>query len=226
MALLQLAGVLALLIGPGLIAVFIGRELRPTSDVEPSADSTVLEAFAYSVLAGVGAIVVAALVSWWNDEVRVWAGLQLTELVSNDPWSVVQQRPAQVVVIASAQYLGYLLLLCWLGWRGFFVMVTHRAALAGQLTRDDPYVTAVSETIKALKAKQAQVKIRLDNGDEYVGIMQSASARPNTDGQRDIFIGSAARIVDGKLVPLASSPGPYGVVINTRRVIAVELGYE
>ena len=222
---LQLGLVFVALVAPGLLTVYLAREASPSEEGAPSAEATALIAMTIAIAIVAIEFVALAVVSAAHDAARVWGGLALHELVSEEPWAAVRERPSQVALIASAQYLGHLCLLASLGWWNPISAVLNRRLASHGLGGAYPYAAALMHGREPDDRSVVYASVRLRDGREYSGTLQSASFRPLSDGSRELFLQSVERIEGNERQPVGAGGASNGLLLNTRDVVALELAY-
>ena len=156
---------------------------------------------------------------------RLWGGLTIAELVSDDPWAAIQSRPEQVAPIASTEYLTHLAFLAATGWFNPARSLLKRRAAAQGLRESHPFVDAVREAPDEFGTEIVYASAVLRDGQTYTGTLQSVSFRPLNDGSRELFLQSVERVVGGQRDALGPEGALSGLVLNTRDVVAIELAY-
>ena len=224
--LLQLGLIFGALIAPGLAAVYLARAIAPSPERESSAETTILTAMTIAITLISIEFVLLSVSSALDGGLRIWMGLTLAELVSDDPRAVVQSRPTQVMLVASLEYSVHLIILAVLGWSNPLRFVL-RSRLAKQgLSDDHPFEDAIWGVSEQLgKSVVVWASAVLRDGRTYSGTLQSVSFRPLGDGSRELFMQSVERIGGGEREPVGAEGTPNGLVLNTRDVIALELAY-
>ena len=221
-ALLEIGIVVGLLIAPGLATVYIAREvsLSPDQTVVDS-NSTILAALVIAVSLAAFELVVLSYLSVGEERLQIWGGLRLSELVSDERWNIVQDRPARIAAIASTEYLLHILTLAAIGWYNPFGRLLRMVQRRAGRTPDDPVVEAVIAARSALAAAEVFAYLRMKTGAGYSGTLQSVSSRPHQDGSRDVYLQT---VFEG-----VRAIGPdvirTGLLVNTRDVEAIELVY-
>lgn len=223
--LLQIGIVFGALVAPGLLTVYLAREASPSPEGEPPAEATVLSALTIAIALIAVEFFVFSMISWANDGIRIWGGLTLPELVSDDPWSAVRERPGQAALIASGEYLAHLAALAAFGWVNPLGMLVRRRIAQHDLREATPFLNAILEAKRHGKSIVVWASAVLRDGRTYSGTLQSVSFRPLGDGSRELFMQSVERIGDGEREPVGAEGTPSGLVLNTRDVIALELAY-
>ena len=223
--LLQLGLLFGALIAPGLLTVYLAREVSPSPERDPSADATVLSAMTIAIVIVAFEFLVLSVLSALSGSVQIWGGLTLSELVSDDPWAVVQNRPEQVALIASVEYLGHLVVLALFGWVNPLRFLLKWRLRKQELRESHPVVDAVREASAEFGAGIVYASALLRDGPTYAGTLQSVSLRPLSDGSRELFLQSVERISDGQRESIGPSNVENGLLLNTRDVVAIELAY-
>ena len=223
--LLQLGLVFGALIAPGLLTVYLAREVSPSPERDPSAEATVLSAMTIAIVIVSLEFFLLSVLSWAFDSHRLWGGLTISELVSDDPWAAVQSRPEQVAPIASIEYLVHLAFLAATGWLNPTRSLLKRRATAQGLRESHPVVDAVREAPDEFGTEIVYASAVLRDGRTYTGTLQSVSLRPLSDGSRELFLQSVERISEGQIEGIGLEGGENGLLLNTRDVVAIELAY-
>ena len=223
--LLQFGLIFGALVAPGLLTVYLARENAPSPDRDPSAETTVLSALTIALVVVSLEFVLLSVLSWAVDDHRLWGGLTIAELVSDDPWAAVQSRPQQVALIASIEYSAHLILLAATGWFNPARSPLQRRAAAQSLRESNPVGDAVREAPTEFGADIVYASAVLRDGSTYSGTLQSVSFRPLADGSRELFLQSVERVADGQRERIGPEGGENGLLLNTRDVIAIELAY-
>ena len=223
--LLQLGLAFVVLVAPGLLTVSLAREAAPSEEGAPSAESTVLTALAIVIAVLAAEFVLLSLASALHEGLPLWGGLTLREVVSDDPWVVVQANPKSVAVIASLEYLGHLSLLALLGWLNPFTSLLSRRLARHNLREAYPYAVALMQQRDSVETTVVYASAMLRDGRAYSGTLQSASFRPLSDGSRELFLQSVERIVGDERQAVGSDEVPSGLLLNIRDVVALELAY-
>ena len=223
--LLQFGILFAALIAPGLLTVYLAREVAPSDEREPPAEATLLSAITIAIALVSVEFVALSSLSLWNDAHRLWAGLSLPELVSSDPWAALQARPGLVAFTASIEYLAHLGVLAALGWwnpiRG---LLRQRLSRHG-LREASPYVEAVLQAMEQDSPTVVYASARLRDGRTYAGTLQTISFRPLVDGSRELFLQSVEQIAGDERKAVGLDGMSNGLLLNTRDVVALELAY-
>lgn len=224
--LLQLGLILGALIAPGLAAVYLARAIAPSPERESSAETTILSAMTIAIAWVSIEFVLLAVASTFNSDCPAWMGLTLAELVSDDPWAVVQSRPERVMLIASLEYTGHLFILAWFGWVNPFRFVLRNRLAKQGFREGHPFDDAIRDAPANLgQSVVVWASAVLRDGRTYSGTLQSVSFRPLGDGSRELFMQSVERIHGDEREPVGAEGTPSGLVLNTRDVIALELAY-
>ncbi len=223
--LLQLGLIFGALIAPGLLTVYLAREVSPSPERDPSAEATILSAMTIAIVVVALEFFALSVLSWAFDGHRLWGGLTISELVSDNPWAAVQSRPEQVAPIASLEYLVHLALLAAAGWFNPPRALLKRRAAAQGIRESHPFVDAVREAPDEFGTEIVYASAVLRDGRTYTGTLQSVSFRPLNDGSRELFLQSVERISEGHAVSIGHESGDNGLLLNTRDVIALELAY-
>ena len=223
--LFQFGIVFAALIAPGLLTVYLAREVSPSAEGEPPAEATILSAITIAIALVSVELVVLSTLSLWSDGHRLWAGLSLPELVSDDPWTAVQARPGQVAFAASIEYFAHLSLLASLGWWNPVRGLLKRRLARNGLREASPYVEAVLHAREQDMPTVVYASAVLRDGRAYAGTLQTVSFRPLSDGSRELFLQSVERIAGDERQAVGSDEVPSGLLLNTRDVVALELAY-
>lgn len=223
--LLQFGLIFGALIAPGLLTVYLARQLSPSAERDPSADATILSAMTIAIVIASLEFLVLSVLSLAFDGHRLWGGLTISELVSDDPWSAVQSRPEQVVSITSVEYLVHLTLLAAAGWFNPARLLLKRRAAAQGIRESHPFVDAVHEAPDEFGAEIVYASAVLRDGRTYTGTLQSVSLRPLSDGSRELFLQSVERVIGDQHEVVGREGALSGLVLNTRDVVAVELAY-
>ena len=168
---------------------------------------------------------VLSVISWTDVSIRIWGGLSLHELVSDDPWSAVRERPGQAALIASGEYLVHLAMLAAFGWVNPFGALMRRRIAQHDLREATPFLNAILEARRDRRTAVVWASAVLRDGRTYSGTLQSVSFRPLGDGSRELFMQSVERIHGDEREPVGAEGTPSGLVLNTRDVIALELAY-
>ena len=224
-SLLQLGLVFGALVAPGLLTVYLAREVSPSPERDPSAEATILSATTIAIIIVSLEFVLLSILSSVADGHRLWGGLTLSELISDDPWAVVQSRPEQVALTASLEYAVHLVFLAVTGWFNPSRSLLKRRLAAQGLREHHPFADAVREAPDALGAEIVYVSAVLRDGPTYTGTLQSVSLRPLSDGSREVFLQSVERISDGQRESIGRESVESGLLLNTRDVVAIELAY-
>lgn len=222
---LQLGLAFVVLVAPGLLTVSLAREVAPSEEGTPSAESTLLTALAIAIAVVATEFVVLSVASAIYAGLPAWGGLTLSEVVSDDPWSVVQENPGPVAVIASLEYLAHLALLAGLGWLNPFSWLLSHQLARHNLREAYPYAAALMQQQEAGERTVVYASAMLRDGRAYSGTLQSASFRPLSDGSRELFLQSVERIVGDERQSVGSDDVTSGLLLNTRDVVALELAY-
>ncbi len=222
---LQFGIALVVLVAPGLLTVSLAREVAPSEEGEPSAESTLLTAMSIAIAVVAIEFVVLSVASGVHEGLRIWGGLTLRELVSDDPWAAVQAHAPQVALIASLEYVAHLCLLAALGWLNLFHPLLSRQLARHNLRQAYPYAVALMQRREPGQSAVVYASAVLRDGRTYSGTLQSASFRPLSDGSRELFMQSVERIIGDERHPVGSDEVPSGLLLNTRDVVALELAY-
>lgn len=223
--LLRLGLIFGALIAPGLLTVYLAREASPSPERDPSAEATVLSAMTIALVIVSLEFFALSVLSLAFDGHRLWGGLTIAELVSDDPWAAIQSRPEQVAPIASTEYLTHLAFLAATGWFNPARSLLKRRAAAQGLRESHPFVDAVREAPAEFGTEIVYASAVLRDGQTYTGTLQSVSFRPLNDGSRELFLQSVERVVGGQRDALGPEGALSGLVLNTRDVVAIELAY-
>ena len=223
--LLQVGLIFGALVAPGLLTVYLAREAAPSPDRDPSAETTILSALTIAVVVVSLEFVLLSVLSWAVDGHRLWGGLTIAELVSDDPWTAVQSRPQLVALTASLEYLAHLALLAAAGWFNPARSLSRRRATAQGLRESHPVGDAVRGAPNEFGAEIVYASAVLRDGSTYSGTLQSVSFRPLTDGSRELFLQSVERLSDDQRERIGPENVENGLLLNTRDVVAIELAY-
>ena len=222
---LQFGIIFAALVAPGLLTVYLAREVAPSAEGEPPAEATLLSAITIAIALVSVEFVLLSTFSLLNEGHRFWAGLSLPELVSSDLWAAVQERPSQVAFTASIEYPAHLTVLAGLGWWNPVRGLLRRRLDRHGLQEASPYVEAVLRSQEQDPPTVVYASAVLRDGQAYAGTLQTLSFRPLSDGSREIFLQSVERIVGDERQPIAPEEVASGLLLNTRDVVALELAY-
>lgn len=218
--------IFGLLAAPGLIAVYVARQVSPSPEPDPDASQTTLTALSVALVVTTLELLVLSGISLWCTNARVWGGLTIGELAGGNRWGAFQQRPALAAFVLSAEFLVHLSLMALIGYLnlgGKFVAARLRDS---GLTLDDPVAEALQKTRNVLGTEDVFAVLVLRNGSRYSGSVQSVSFKPFADGSRDVLLQQAEEIIGDTTRPLApGDPSRSAVLVNTRDIVAIEMAY-
>ncbi len=221
----ELPTVIVLLIAPAFLTVWMSREFSPAgSDTHIPANTLVLQALAVSAVVIGLAFFAVSLGSLYDNHGRVCGGLSAVQLFSEDPWGHVQSNPGGVIWVASAEYCGHLALFILLGFLNPIDRIVSRRLRTENLHPEDTYVLGVEGAREALGATQTFARLRLTGGSIYTGTIQAISFEPLADGSRNIFLQRVVRL-DLDEDEETGTAGNQGLLVNSQRVLTIELSY-
>lgn len=218
---------LVFLIAPAFLTVWVSREFsRDPSSNQLDANTLAFQALAIAAIVLGLEFVILATSSAFQDDWRVWGGLNARQMFSTDPWIHVRNNPGSVVWVAATEYLAHLLLFIALGLANPMGRVLGSRLRENDLHVEDPFIVGIEGARVALGADVTFALVRLAGGTTYSGSVRVASFEPRADGSRDLFLQDVQRLTPGdKWVAVGDSEGAGGLLVSTRDIVAIELSY-
>lgn len=227
--------ILAMIVFPGWLSITANRLYRP-SDVE-SHRSIVMEwvmvFYHATVVNVVGFIIVAIVFSLWP-QLRV---LGLDQILADGPLAFARKSPALSFVVFGLYLLWVVIgsaisgtanlpsrVIYGVGW------LAHVARFAPDRLQEEPvWYSALTIDRRASGKSNVQLRIRMKNGDIYVGNLDSYPILPDSVDAKDLRLGDSvfypAGDIDAAEELSFNESGGGGVLLNTSNVSSIEYIY-
>ena len=186
-ATIEAAAVVAILIVPGFVGFYVARELtefpmRRVSDAEMVLLST---AFATVILTCEAGLYAAAAHVW--ADAPLLAGASATEVGESGYGATFDAHPARVIGIFSAQFVSHCLIVGLLGWYDPLGKLLERTRRSRGISADDVWTDGLIGLRQEKGLASTSVRVVLDTGETYTGILSKISSAPAPTGAGTSF---------------------------------------
>ena len=218
---------LIFLIAPAFLTVWVSREFsRDPSGNQLDANTLAFQALAVAAVVLGLELFALAMASAVRDDWRIWAGLNVRQMFSVDPWVHVRNDPGSVIWVAAIEYLAHIFLFVGLGLINPIGRVLGSRLRENDLHVEDPFIVGIEGARVALGADVTFALVRLVGGATYSGSVRVASFEPRADGSRDLFLQDVQHLdASAEWVPVGGNEGAGGLLVSTRDIVAIELSY-
>lgn len=227
--------ILAVIVLPGWLSITANRLYRP-SDVE-SHRSTVMEwgmVFYHATVVNVIGVIIVAIVfsEWPNLKILV-----LDQILADGPIAFARKLPAisfdvfglyLLWVVIGSTISGTANLPSWVIYRvGWLAHVVHLAP--DRLHEEPVWYSALTIDRRVSGKPNVQLRVRMKNGDIYVGNLDSYPILPDSADAKDVRLGDSvfypAGDIDAAEELRFNKSGGGGVLLNTSNVSSIEYMY-
>ena len=227
--------VLALIVLPGWLSITVNQLYYPRSTGVDK--STVME---WGMVLYHAMVVHALAVTCMAITILLWPGLWTTgfeRIIADGPISFTRAQPATGIRLLAPYFLGLVVISILTGvihlpsrTIAFVAWLPELAKWAPERLREDPvWYSALTLDRKATQKPDLQLRVRMKNGDTYVGNLHSYPILPDSEDAKDLRLGDSifypAGDVDAAEELNFSEYGGGGVLLNTSNVSSIEYMY-
>lgn len=226
---------LAVIVLPGWLSITANRLYRP-ADAE-NHKSTVMEwgmVFFHATVVNVLGVIVVAIVLTSRPDVR---NIGLDRILTEGPIAFVKSSPSDGFIVYGLYLLWLVIgstisgtanlpsgIIYTIGW------LAHAVRLAPDRLQEDPvWYSAFTIDRRASGKSNVQLRVRMKNGDIYVGNLSSYPILPDSEDAKDLRLGDSiyypAGDVDSAEELSFRENGGGGVLLNTSNVSSIEYMY-
>ncbi len=226
---------LAVIVLPGWLSITANRLYRP-ADAE-NHKSTVMEwgmVFFHATVVNVIGVIVVAVVLTSRPELR---NIGLDRILTEGPIAFVKASPSDGFIVYGLYLLWLVIgstisgtanlpsgIIYTVGW------LAHAVRLAPDRLQEDPvWYSAFTIDRRASGKSNVQLRVRMKNGDIYVGNLSSYPILPDSEDAKDLRLGDSiyypAGDVDSAEELSFRENGGGGVLLNTSNVSSIEYMY-